>query len=408
MAQTLEKHIGSNSPLLQMLSPDQKKGVLSALSETIDRVMTEHRNAISRQFSLDDKESALSRLVREITENNGTLRHDLACDLETISKEFSLDNADGALARLIERVERAHRTILSEFSADNDDSALSRMTKLLESTNRNIDASLSLDKEQSPLSRLRRELLNIFTGLEKNNREFQEQVRVTLESLKVRRNEAERSTTHGFDFEQSVGAFIQREAQRVGDLFIATAETAGKIPRCKVGDFVVSLGPDTAAPKIKIVFESKDNKAYTVKNAIDELQTARENREAQIGVFVFSRAAAPAGMDPLNRWGQDILVVWDAEDPATDVYLKAAISMARLMVVRESRRSAKTTACIVEMDTAVSTLTRDISLLDDITRLAQTIKNNGENIAGKCDSLRKKIEKQLDTLREHIAAMHTE
>jgi len=33
---TLEKHIGQNSPLLQMLSPDQKKGILAAIDENTD------------------------------------------------------------------------------------------------------------------------------------------------------------------------------------------------------------------------------------------------------------------------------------------------------------------------------------------------------------------------------------
>jgi hypothetical protein len=408
LAQTLEKHIGPNSPLLQMLSPDQRKGILAALQETVDSLLDEHRKAISRQFSLDDKDSALSRLVSEITDQNGTLRKDLATDLESVQKEFSLDNETGALARLVSKVERAHRTILSEFSADNEQSALSRMARLLENTNNNIDASLSLDKEHSPLSRLRRELLNVFGDMEKNNKDFQEQVRVTLESLKTRREEAARSTSHGLDFEDSVGEFIQREAQRLGDLFIGTGDTGGTIPRCKIGDFVVVLGPDTAAENSRIVFEAKENKSYTTKDALDELRVARENREAPVGIFVFSRSTAPSAVEPLNRWGQDILVIWDAEDPTTDVYFKAAISMARLMVVQTLKASKESTACIEEIDASVNTLTRDVGILDDIVRMAQTVKNNGENIIGKADSLRKKIEKQLETLREQIGALRAE
>src|SRR5262249_30252575 len=39
LVQTLEKHIGSNSPLLQMLSPDQRKGIIAALQETVNSVL---------------------------------------------------------------------------------------------------------------------------------------------------------------------------------------------------------------------------------------------------------------------------------------------------------------------------------------------------------------------------------
>ena len=157
LTNALERHIGPNSPLLQMLSPDQRKGILAALKESVDVVMNDHGKSIAGQFSLDDKDSALSRLVCEITEKNGVLRKDLSTDLDHIRKEFSLDNEDGALARLVDRVERANRTILDEFSADNELSALNKMAKLLDSTNKNIDASLSLDQDKSPLSRLRRE-----------------------------------------------------------------------------------------------------------------------------------------------------------------------------------------------------------------------------------------------------------
>jgi len=300
LTNTLEKHIGPNSPLLQMLSPDQRKGILAALKESLDLVLGEQSKSIVGQFSLDDKESALSRLVAEITEKNGGLRQDLASDLETIRKEFSLDNDEGALSRLVNRVERANRTILDEFSADNELSALNKMAKLLESTNKNIDASLSLDQEKSPLSRLRREILTVIEGMSKANTEFQEQVRVSLESLKVRRVEAARSTTHGLDFQQVVGAYVQQQAQRLGDLFEATEDTTGITGRCKVGDFVVTLGQESAAPDSRIVFEAKEDRSYNLKDALAEMQKARENRQAQVGVFVFSREAAPEGIEPLR------------------------------------------------------------------------------------------------------------
>ena len=91
-----------------MLSPDQRKGILAAMKESMDLLLTEQGKSILGQFSLDDQESALSRLIRDITEKNGNLRSDLADDLENIRKEFSLDNDEGALSRLVGKVEKAH------------------------------------------------------------------------------------------------------------------------------------------------------------------------------------------------------------------------------------------------------------------------------------------------------------
>jgi hypothetical protein len=144
-------------------------------------------------------------------------------------------------------------------------------------------------------------------------------MRTTVESLRVRREEAAKSTSHGFDFEDSVATVIQNEAQRFGDMFANTKDTTGAIPRCKVGDFVTTLSPEAAAPGSRIVFEAKADKSYSAKDALHELRTARENRQATVGVFVFSSTTAPAGMEPLSRFGQDILAVWSVDDPMTDV-----------------------------------------------------------------------------------------
>jgi hypothetical protein len=405
LTNTLEKHIGPNSPLLQMLSPDQRKGILAALKESLDLVLGEHSKSIVGQFSLDDKESALSRLVGEITEKNGSLRQDLASDLETIRKEFSLDNDEGALSRLVNRVERANRTILDEFSADNELSALNKMAKLLESTNKSIDASLSLDQEQSPLSRLRREILTVIEGMSKANMEFQEQVRVSLESMKARRAEAARSTMHGLDFQKVVGAFVQQEAQRLGDLFESTEDTTGLIGRCKVGDFVVSLGHESAAPDSRIVFEAKEDRSYKLKDALAELQKARENRQAQVGVFVFSRETAPEGIEPLTRWDRDVVVVWDAEDPQTDFLLKAAISVARMIAVQDRRVTEEATADIAEMQAAIDALCRDVGILDEIVKCASAAQNHCEKIVSKAGGLKKKIDASLAELQTHVQGL---
>ena len=401
----MEKHIGPSSPFFQMLSPDQRKGILGALKESLELVLGEHGKSLARQFSLDDKDSALSRLVGEITEKNGALRKDLSNDLDHIRKEFSLDNDEGALARLVGRVEKAHRTILSEFSADNEQSALNKMAKLLDSTNKNIDASLSLDQEDSPLCRLRREIVSVVEGMSKANKEFQEQVRVTLESLKVRRAEAARSTTHGLDFQDMVGEFVQQQAQRLGDLFESTDDSAGAISRCKVGDFVVTLGQDSAAPDARIVFEAKEDRSYTLKDALAELQKARENRAAQVGVFVFSRAAAPEGIEPLGRFGNDLVLVWDAEDPQTDIVFRSAISVARMIAVQERKVTDEAAADITEMKQAIDALCRDVSILDDIIKCASAAQNNCEKIVTKAGGLKKKIDSNLSDLQEHVEAL---
>jgi hypothetical protein len=306
IARTLAQHVGESSPLLKLLSPGQSDGLIAALTEVIQAALQQQRDHVLRQFSLDQKDSALSRLLQQIVDANGGFRKDLSEDLTRLCGEFSLDNEDGALARLVRQVDRAQKSIVEQFSNDNENSALRKMTNLLESTNASIKASLTLDDDKSPLSRLRRELVNVLTAQNEANHNFQTEVRAALEAMKARREEADRSTRHGGEFQDAVGAVVQADAQRLGDIFTDVGDTTGRISRCKVGDHVVTLGPESAAPEVRIVCEAKAAQGYDVKSALAELQTARENREAQVGIFVFSTTVAPEGMEPLKRYGNDI------------------------------------------------------------------------------------------------------
>ncbi len=58
---------------------------------------------------------------------------------------------------------------------------------------------------------------------------------------------------------------------------------------------------------------------------------------ASVGVFVFSKNTAPANQEPLLRYGNDIFVIWDAEDMNNDVILKSALSLAKALCVLDRR-----------------------------------------------------------------------
>jgi hypothetical protein len=47
----------------------------------------------------------------------------------------------------------------------------------------------------------------------------------------------------------------------------------------------------------------------------------QQSREASLGLFVLSTNAAPDGVPGFARYGDDVIVVWNPEDPATDVRL---------------------------------------------------------------------------------------
>ena len=370
LAKTLLSHVGASSPLMKHLSPDQSQGLLAVLRGNVETQLAQQCERLLKEFSLDNAEGALCRLVKELTTKHGDLSQDLQKKIDVVVKEFSLDEENSALSRLVKNVDRAQRTITNEFSLDN---------------------------ELSALCRLKTELTTILGAHVKTNADFQEEVKIALTKLVTRREEEARSTRHGATFQHAVFEFVDRFAQRRGDVAEDTGASTGLIKNCKVGDAVIHLGPESAAPGAKIVLEAKEEAGFTLRRAQEEVEQARKNRDAQQGVFVFSRRCAPA-MEPLVRIGADVLVAWDAEDPQTDAYLRAALEISRALCVRCSQDAVRQAIDFGPIDRAVLDIEKRVQNLNDVRTYAKTIQSSSEKILKRIDTDQVELEKYLHVL----------
>ena len=378
LCQTLTQHIGNGSPLMRVLDPEAGDGLTAALRQAVEERLHDQRQKVLDQFSLDNKEGALCRFLREIQQHYDGVSGDLTQKIDKAIGEFSLDDESSALSRLVGRVTDAQQTITREFS---------------------------LDEDKSALSRLRGEIVKLLKDQSETNTRFQEEVKVAIGELKARKEEAARSTRHGITFEECLLDLIQSETRQTDDVVEHTGTQSGAISRCQVGDVVVTLGPETSAPGARIVFEAKQKKDYTVSKALAELDTARKNRLAQIGVFVFSTEYAPAGCEVFKRYGPNILIVWDSEDPATDLFVRVALTLAKALCVAEQRRNAAEAADLVAMEAGVLQIENRVKDLDQISKSATTIQNGAVKILDSERRLRKTIDEQIENLRERIGAL---
>ncbi len=198
---------------------------------------------------------------------------------------------------------------------------------------------------------------------------------------------------------------VMRRASDTGDIADAVSNTVGIVPRSKVGDLVITLGPDSAAAGARIVVEAKEDASYTLKSTLDEIDIARKNRAAQVGLFIHSRKTAPASMKPLIRHGEDILIVWDAEDEKSDVVLEAGLAVARALCVRATVASVQTTADLQEMAKALNGIEQQIEKLGDIRTKTATIKSATESINSSTETMEKDLRRRLDVLRDVVSAL---
>jgi hypothetical protein len=240
---------------------------------------------------------------------------------------------------------------------------------------------------------------------EKKNQAFQEEVKVSLARIVTTRQEIEQSTRHGKLFEEAMFEFVAREAQHAGDVATPIGNVTGLIKNCKVGDCVVELGPDSAAPGSKIVIEAKEEAGVSLAAARQEIEIARKNRGADWGLFVFSRKTAPNGLEPFQRYGNDFVVVWDAEEPATDVFLKAGIIAARALCFRAQRNSAAAVADFEAIERAILEIEKRAGNLDEVRKSADSIKSASEKILDRVRIDREALDKQVTQLREKVGEL---
>ena len=89
--------------------------------------------------------------------------------------------------------------------------------------------------------------------------------------------------------------------------------------------------------ELRVVIEAKDRKV-SGREMRDELREARTNRDAAVGLVVFTPQHAPAGIAPFDVRAGDVYCVVDPADPDTST-LEAAVRLARLLALASLRQN---------------------------------------------------------------------
>lgn len=368
LAQSLARAVGENSPLMKHLSPREKDGLV----ETIARVVQERLEEQSKR----------------------------------VLSEFDLNNDKSALKRLITNVNEISREIGEQFNPEEEQSALARLNKALEQTRKQIAKDLTLDDDESALSRLHEKLRAQFEEMLEKQTKFQKDI---AERLGIKQVQA-RTTEGGFTFEHAVGEALRRRVQNIGDEFAAVGELSGVQGR-KTGDYVQTMGSESAAPGANIVYECKRDRKYRIKVALEEMDQARKNRNAQVGVFVADAKTVRDNADlrseypsALARYGNDIIAVWDCENDATDVVLDAAISLARALVLRAAKTEENESAEELEdINKAIADIEKQFERFDKMMKWCDDISGSAEGIKEELSKVLKRLRSDVKSLNENIA-----
>jgi hypothetical protein len=345
---------------------------------------------------VENKFKQFEQYMREIRQNI----------VDDFKRQFLLDNAE-----LLKQVRQANGELAGQLSKGNIEHRESLEQRIVRAVTEGIlkvTGQLTLDDPASALSHMYGGLTGLLEIQNTSNQEFQQNVTTTistgLAAFTTRRQAEAESTLHGRTFQDRAMECLADLAGRRGHVFEDVSSKPGLIPRCKTGDARLKVGPNYRAKDAVFAVEIKEEKGYSVRDMLIEIEEARKNRGASFGVFVISAAYAPAGMPPLMHYGDDIIVAWDSNNPATNICLDAALTMACGLATREAAAKGQPID-FTAIDRTINSIETKATGLGQIFISATTIRNAADKILDECKPKHAALIEELATLRDHIAVL---
>ena len=279
------------------------------LEAQLRTVMNDGHAELVRALDPFSEDGAVARFLKSLRDELKGADDDRAKQLASALNALDANDQSSLINRLVRETNAARQAVLHAVNPDAPDSAMSIMKQTL----------TTLLKEHS---RSQAEVLKLH---QERQERFEKEIRDALVRLESKRAQDQNSPRAGFDFEDAVVEFVLGAVRGAPCIVEATGNNAGLRTRCKKGDLVVRFTQESAFEGPGVVFEAKRDRSYTAQKALEELDTARANRNAVAGVFVIARSHAPDGFPTFARFGSNVLVVWDEMNAAADPYLHAAI-----------------------------------------------------------------------------------
>ena len=172
---------------------------------------------------------------------------------------------------------------------------------------------------------------------------------------------------------------------------------------------VIELGPEAASAGARIGSRSQRGRFLQLEESSGGDGGSQEEpwrRYWRLCLFQTHGAKWPGG---LQRYGNDVVVIWDAEDTGSDVFLDAGLLVARALCARPKSISEEVDADFEALEKAILEIGRQADGLDEITKSSETIRSSNDKIINRARIMRgwseqanQHLERKGDGLRELI------
>lgn len=389
LVETLAKQVGETSPLFKKLSPTDSTGLVKVLEGQLRQIMNEGHAELVRALDPLAEDGAVARFLKSLREELKGADEDREKQLSAALAALDANDEQSLLSRLMRETERSRCAVLSAVNPDDPASPMAMLKTSL--------SKLFQEQSASQLALVKRQ--------EERQVEFEKEVREALARIETKRTQEQKSTRGGLVFEDAVVTFVRLATQGAPCVFDATGSTPG-IGHSKKGDAVVRFTEESAFAGAGVVFEAKQDASYSVQKALEELDAARKNRDAAAGVFVMARSHASDAFPNFARYGNNVLVVWDDQDPSTDAYLHAAVLLGVCLVTRI--KTVGDEGDIGALRDIEKRIEDELSRLEKMEKHSENIRKNVDGISDEIRKAQKKLDLLLRNARKTLTALNIE
>lgn len=379
IVETLRGLVGDTSPLSRRLAADGDESIVKAFHDRFATALDASQRELARALDPTSEDSPVRKFLISVRDDLAKAEHDRG---------------------------KQQAIALRALDANDESSLVSRMFRDLQEARQMLLAAINPDSPDSPMAAIR-------TGIEAQlarNAARQEQLatetREAIARLETRKLHEAKAPIGGLTFEDSVVEFISSTVADGPYIAEPTGTSIGAVPRCKKGDIVVRFTGESAFDGAAVVFEAKRDSSYTVAKALDELDVARKNRDACVGVFVMAASHAPVGFPRFARYGNNVLVKWDESDPAAMVDLRAAVIVGMALVSRPAAATDPAGADAVK--DLVERLEAEIVRNDRMEKAAESARRSNDVVLEELRKGRRATERMVTDAHSALRTLHRE
>jgi hypothetical protein len=291
----------------------------------------------------------------------------------------------GDSPELLERLQ----PLLDRFGAGLEAKVQTSTEVLLDKVARQFDPADPTSPMAKQAAALRLQQETMVTQMEKNHSEVigkVEELATTIKVNEARASLAKVTPIKGGAFEDTIHGLMRGIAAGLGDEYLDTTSTVGRLPRSKKGDGVLSVGGGST----KLVVEMTDSARTGWGDYFDE---AERNRDA-VAALGLVRTTDQNGGQSLRVLGSRRVVM--AYDPDNDdpELLRTVVMLLRTVAIAATARTGASEIATAEERIADALV--QLEKIDTIKTAANAIQKNATKIDSESTGIRTTIQRLLD------------